>query len=390
MSHEAALPRSAPQTARYPTTLAVLGALKPSYPVFCIRPQVLKDRARHFLSAFPGLVLYAVKCNPHPLVLNALHEAGIRHFDTASLPEIAQISEMFPDATCYFHHPVKTRAALEAANKVYGVRFYTVDHANELEKVLEIVKGKDAVVMVRMATPESGAAYNLSAKFGAPPDQTVMLLRAVKKRGLTAGLAFHIGSQCLNPAAFGISLDIANRVITAGGIEIRYLDVGGGFPAAYAGVNTPPLEAYFEAIGEGLGRLNLPDGVTVMCEPGRALVADGVSLITQVQLRKNGNLYINDGIFQSFGETVSGRFQMPARVLRLEGKPFDNETDYTIYGPTCDSTDVLPLTYALPEDVREGDWIEFGRMGAYTNAASSRFNGFYVDTFVEVEDSSWP
>lgn len=390
MPQEAALPRSAPKVARYPTTLAMLEALKPSYPVYCVRPEVLKDRARHFLKAFPGHVLYAVKCNPHPMVLNALYEAGVRHFDTASLPEIAQVAEMFSDARCYFHHPVKSRAAIDAAARVYGVRFFTVDHASELEKVLGIVKSRNAVIMVRMATPESGATYNLSAKFGAPPDQTVMLLRAVKKRGLAAGLAFHIGSQCLNPAAFEISLDIAKQVLSAGGVEVRYLDVGGGFPAAYAGVNAPPLESFFEAIGEGLGRLELPAGTTVMCEPGRALVADGASLITQVQLRKGDRLYINDGVYQSFSETVSGRFRMPARALRLDGKPFESEMDYTVYGPTCDSLDVLPLPYPLPEDVREGDWIEFGRMGAYTSAVSSHFNGFFVDTFVEIEDSSWP
>jgi len=390
MPQTVALKRAASYPARYPDTLSMLRALKPSYPVFCVRPGVLEERARQFLAGFPGPVLYAVKCNPHPLVLGPLYEAGIRHFDTASLAEIAQIAELFADAECYFHHPVKSRAAIEAADKVYGVNFYTVDHANELEKLLEIVRRDDVVVMVRMATPDAGATYNLSAKFGATPDQAAMMLRSVRKRGLTAGLAFHVGSQCLNPAAFSISLEVARRVLSAGGIEIRYLDVGGGFPAAYAGVNAPPLEAYFEAIGKGLARLDLPEDCTVLCEPGRALVADAVSLVAQIQLRKDKRLYINDGIYQSFSETVSGNFRMPARLLRLEGQPFESETDYTIFGPTCDSLDVLTVAYPLPEDAREGDWIEFGRMGAYTSAVGSHFNGFSGDTFVELDDASWP
>lgn len=107
---------------------AVVRALQPSYPVYCLRPDLLAETARRFISMFPGIVLYAVKCNPHPLVLDVLYRAGIRHFDTASLPEIAQICEAYPDAHAYFMHPVKGRAVIESAYAVYGIRHFVVDH----------------------------------------------------------------------------------------------------------------------------------------------------------------------------------------------------------------------------------------------------------------------
>lgn len=378
------------QTARYPTVEAMIAALTPSYPVYCLRPDVLRARARRFLEAFPGLVLYAVKCNPHPLVLKALFEGGIRHFDTASLPEVAQVCEMFPEATAYFHHPVKARAVIRTAYEVYGVRHFVVDHPDELRKVLEECRGRDLVIIVRVATPESGAAFHLSAKFGAPPDEAVELLRSARERGFRTGLAFHIGSQCLNPAAFAISLDVASQVLGASGTEIDYLDVGGGFPAAYEGLHVPPLADYFASIQAGIARLKLPEECVLMCEPGRALVADGCSVVTQIQLRKGDRLYLNDGIYQSFSELKITGVRVPARLIRIRAEPSATPMDYTLYGPTCDALDVMPITFRLPEDAREGDWIEFGRMGAYSNAASTRFNGFFVDTFVEVEDSSWP
>ena len=390
MASNPVLKRAAARSVRYDTVEAMIAALDPSYPVYCLRSSVLRERTRRFLDSFPGTVLYAVKCNPHPLVLRALYEEGIRHFDTASLPEIAQVHEMFPDATAYFHHPVKSRAVIVNAYEVYGVRHFVVDHIDELRKLVSETGARDLIIMVRMATPESGAAYNLSAKFGARPDEAVMLLKTADEEGYRTGLAFHVGSQCLNPAAFKIALDIANRVLDASGAKIDYLDVGGGFPAAYVGRETPLLEDYFAAIRTGLEPLKLPQGCEVLCEPGRTLVANGCTLVTQIHLRKGDSLYLNDGIYQSFSELVAGYIRLPARLLRPNGAPSERSMDFTIYGPTCDSLDVLPVPVHLPADAREGDWIEFGRIGAYSNAVSTRFNGFYTDTFVEIGDASWP
>jgi ornithine decarboxylase len=365
----------------------MVAALEPSYPVYCLKPRVLEARARRFVELFPGHVLYAVKCNPHPLVLRAFHRAGVRGFDTASLPEIALVRELFDDAEAYFHHPVKAAAQVESAHHVYGVRHFIVDHLVELEKVRQATHGdRDLVVLVRVATPGGFAEIDLSAKFGATPRHAAELLEAVAAHGFTAGLAFHVGSQCLSPDSYRTALEMVGEVLEHSQTPIRYLDVGGGFPARYPNMEVAPLEAFMAVIAEGWAKLDLPDDCELMCEPGRALVADGCALVTQVQLRKDRNLYINDGIFGSLSELVVTRIMLPARAIRQGGGLAHESAYFTIFGPTCDSNDVLPRHFRLPADIREGDWIAFDQVGAYSNAAATHFNGFYPETFVEIDD----
>ncbi len=367
---------------------SVVMGLTPSYPVHCVRPEVLAQSARNFISQFPGTVLYAVKCNPHPMVLKALYEGGVRHFDTASLPEIAQICESFPNAHAYFMHPVKARAVIRSAYSVYGIRHFVIDHQNELEKLLAETEREGLIVVVRLVTPPSpGVLYHLSAKFGASADQACDLLRQIKEAGCRPGLAFHVGSQCLHPDAYGTALGIVGEVIDRAGIEPVCLDVGGGFPANYSNAEVPPLEDFIAAIRAGLKALKLSPTVEIMAEPGRALTATGVSVLTQVQLRKEDQLYINDGIYGSLNEMTGERIRVPARVFRAEGQLSAEMRTFTINGPTCDSLDVLHGAFTLPADTREGDWIEIDQLGAYSNALASHFNGFHPETFVEVHDA---
>ena len=377
-----------PPQRRYPNTDAMIAALKPGYPVYCVRDRAVKAAARQFLDAFPGRVLYAVKCTPQPLILKALYEAGIRHFDTASLAEIAQVREQFRDAECYFMHPVKARSAIKTADEVYAVEHFVVDHMDELYKVLDSAGGEGLAILVRIATPSAGAAYDLSAKFGARPAEAVELLTAIRAEGCQAGVAFHVGSQCLLPRAYRTALSIVGEVIDAAKVDIHYLDVGGGFPSSYLGAEAPPLDDFIAEIEDGVRDLKLRRDCVLMCEPGRALVAAGMSLVVQVQLRKGDALFINDGVYGSLSETVTARLRFPARRIRLTEADTDEMDDFTIYGPTCDNTDQLPLPVRLPADMREGDWIEFGQIGAYSNALSSKFNGFYPDTYVQVDDDA--
>ena len=365
---------------------AMVAALTPSYPVYCLRPAVIAETARGFLGRFPGRVLYAVKCNPHPRVLRALYDAGIRHFDTASLPEIAQVRELFPDAGAYFMHPVKARAVIHSAYEVYGVRHFVIDHESELAKVIDETGGEGVAIIVRVATPHAGAAFDLSTKFGASPALAADLLRAVRDEGCQGGLAFHVGSQCLSARAYRTALELVGEVAGAAGTDLHFLDVGGGFPAAYKGVNVPPIEAYMDEIEAGLNALDLRRDCVIMSEPGRTLVASGCSVVVQVQLRKDVQIYINDGIYGSLSEMVTARVEMPARLIRLDGAPSEGFMDFTVAGPTCDSIDMLPFPFRLPADVREGDWIEIGQIGAYGSALRTQFNGFYPDTFVELAD----
>ncbi len=369
---------------RFDDVTAMIRALTPSYPVYCIHPEVLQATAERFVESFPGRVLYAIKCNPHPKVLQILYDAGIRHFDTASLAEIAQVREQFRDAGAYFMHPVKARAAIKTAYEVYGIRHFVIDHPTEMIKVLDETGGEGITVIVRIATPAAGAAYDLSKKFGILHSEATDLLKEAKSWGCQTGLAFHVGSQCLVPRAYKIALDMVGDIREAAKVDLHMLDVGGGFPAAYQGVQTPPLESYMDEISGGLKRLDLRHDCVVMCEPGRAMVADGMSLVTQVLLRKEDQVYINDGIYGSLSEMVTARVQMPVRAIRLSGAMSGSSSDFSIAGPTCDSLDVLPFTFHLPDDTTEGDWIEIGMVGAYGNALRTNFNGFYPDTFVEV------
>ena len=370
----------------YADARAVAEALTPSYPVYCLAPKALERSARRFLEDFPGRVLYAVKCNPHPRVLKALYDAGIHHFDTASLPEIAQVREAFRDASAYFMHPVKSRAVISMAYRAYGVKCFVVDHPAELAKVLDATGGEGVSIVVRLKTPKVEALYNLSAKFGAEPDLAAELLRQVHDESLRPGLAFHVGSQCLQPQAYTQALAITGEVIEKSGVDLHILDVGGGFPIAYPGQNAPVLDEYVAAIKKGIAGLGLRNDCVLMCEPGRAIVANGCSLLVQVQLRKEDEIYINDGIYGSLSEMAVAKMQLPVRLIRLDGEPSSEMKDYTVYGPTCDSVDVLPSPFRLPTDVRENDWIEIGQVGAYSNANATRFNGFFADTFVEVEN----
>jgi ornithine decarboxylase len=372
---------------QYETVRDVVRALDPSYPVYCVRPDALMKSAHFFLDAFPGRVMYAVKCNPHPIVLRALHKAGIRHFDTASLAEVALIREMFQNADAYFMHPVKARAAIRTAREVYNVDHWVVDDMAELDKLTATIDGGDGqVCLVRLKTQSFGAVFNLSDKFGAAADEAVALLKCVEAAGFQAGLAFHIGSQCLDPAAFAAGLETVAEVMRKAQVPIHYLDVGGGFPAAYEGHATPPLADFVAAIEHGLAGVRRRGDCVLMCEPGRALVANGVSLLTQVHLRKGDSLYINDGVYHSLSESVAGGIRFPVRLIRKAGESSAAVKPFTVFGPTCDSHDVLKHPIALPEDVGEGDWIEFGQTGAYSNAMTTRFNGFFPETYVTVAE----
>lgn len=364
----------------------MVAELKPDNPVYCLRPQELARSAAHFLDLFPGRVLYAVKCNPHPEILQAFYNAGIRHFDTASLTEVATIREQFADADCYFMHPVKSRAAIRTAHDVYRVDHYVIDHEKELQKLVEVTGGGDGrVVIVRIKTPQHDAAFKLSEKFGIEPEGAVELLSKVSREGFQTGLAFHVGSQIRTPQAFVEALEVVKDISERANVHLHYLDVGGGFPASYVGEQTDGLETFVQAIRTAREKVKLRGDCTLMCEPGRAMVASGVSLVAQVHLRKDDALYINDGIYHSLGEALQVGLQYPMRGIRLKSPFSNNMKPFRLFGPTCDSTDVLPYTVDLPEDIEEGDWIEMGQMGAYTNSMTTRFNGFFAETYVTVD-----
>lgn len=372
----------------YPFIAEAVAAERPSLPLHCLRPAAIEVAAARFVALFPGETLYAVKCNPEPSVLRAVHAGGVRHFDCASPGEIALVRAMFPEAAIHYMHPVKARAAIREAYRQHGVRDFALDSADELAKILAETKnyGTDELgLFLRLALPKGTAVYDLSGKFGASPEDAALLLTAARPHARRLGLCFHVGSQCLDPSAYARALALAGEVVRASGVEIDILDLGGGFPVSYPDIVPPPLSTYMATIRAAFGRLGLRN-TQLWAEPGRALVAGGVSIVVQVQLRRDAALYINDGIYGSLSDAGTPGFRFPVRLLRAteSAAPL---IAFELFGPTCDSADRMRGPFLLPSDVREGDWIEIGQLGAYGSCLRTAFNGFDRARVVEVADA---
>jgi ornithine decarboxylase len=377
----------------FPSIDAVVARTRPSDPLLCLRPAVIAGAARRFADHFPGDVLYAVKCNPEPRVLRALWAGGVRHFDCASLAEVALVRKLLPAAEVHFMHPVKSRPAIRDAFDVYGVTDFAFDSADELAKILQEtvpvgLVGDPPVLgfFVRLALPKGGAVYDLSGKFGTPLDEAIELLRAARPHAARLGIAFHVGSQCLEPASYTRAIALAGEAITNCGVPVDIVDVGGGFPVSYPDMTPPPLADYIAAIEAGAAAL--PPGVRLWAEPGRALVAGCGSVVVQVQLRRGDTLYVNDGVYGNLSDAGALGFRYPARRIRLgeADDPEEGLADFTLFGPTCDSADQMRGPFRLPADMREGDWVELGQLGAYGACLRTGFNGFGRADLVEVAD----
>ncbi len=377
--------------------------LKPEAPVQCVFPESIRAQAQNFLTQFPGQVLYAVKCNPGAEFLRHMHAAGIRQFDVASLDEVRLVKGLFPKGVeLHFMHPVKSRDAIRAAYKL-GVRTFALDSVGELMKIMEETKSaKDLKLFVRLAVSGNAAAYDLSGKFGAAPSAAADLLRHARKVAHKLGICFHVGSQCMDPAAYRAAIGRAGEVVGKAKVKLDVLDVGGGFPAVYPNMTPPPLDQYMAAIIEAAQPLITEGGVAagaeLWCEPGRAMVAAGASMLVRVMLRKGRRLFINDGTYGSLFDAGALNWRFPVRLVRPLGRigknsstpntrlPSEKLVPFVFYGPTCDNMDKMKGPFFLPEDTQEGDWIEIGMLGAYGSAMQTRFNGFHSSVAATV----WP
>ncbi len=373
-------------TPTYKTLDQALAAYDGDDPLYVLYPRKVAAAAHSFLTGFPGRVLYAVKANPNPAILQMLWAEGVRNFDVASMREIALIGGLFPDARMYLMHPVKSRALIAKAYAM-GVRDFAYDSAAELEKIFEETGGaKDLNLHLRLALPKGDAVMPLVGKFGARFEDAVLLLAGARSRAAALGLCFHVGSQCLNAASYDEALGIVRRVVDAAGVAIDSIDVGGGFPVAYPGMNAPPLVRYFDVIGMAVGARGF-DGVTVMGEPGRAMVAEGGSTLARIELRKGEDLHLNDGVYGSLFDAGQFAWQYPLKAHRKGAPaPTGEKIAFRFFGPTCDSHDTMSGPYYLPADIAEGDFIEIGNLGAYGQSLAGRFNGFYSQSTAAVLD----
>ena len=372
---------------KFKTVDEIVSQLKPERPIYCIRKKSIQVASRTFQNKFPGTILYAVKTNPHPEVLKTIIQSGINNFDVASIKEIEDIRKISPKAKCSFMHTVKSRENIKEAYFKFGVKTFSLDTKDELIKIIETTdQAKDLELFVRVSVSNEHAEIDLSKKFGALTLEAVGLLRLAKQYAKKIGLSFHVGSQCMHPISYAKGITEIGNVIKRTEIIPHYINVGGGFPTIYPDLVPQSLDNYFEEINKSLKNLKLDKLPEIICEPGRALVAESGSTIVRVNLRKKQKLHINDGTYGTLFDAGIPNIVYPSRLIR-NGKIISKKlTSFDFYGPTCDSMDYMKGPFILPNNIKENDYIELGQLGAYGLTFRTKFNGFYSNEIYEVED----
>lgn len=369
------------------SALGLATALRPVQPVTLIRPHAAQRAARFFVEKFPGKSLYAVKANPSPELITRLWDSGITHFDVASLAEVKLVRENAPDATLCFMHPVKAEEAIREAYVDHGVRTFSLDSMDELDKIVRATDGAtDLTLCVRLRVSSEHSKLSLASKFGAEPSEVRDLLIATRQVADALGICFHVGSQAMTPSAYVEAMERVRAAIVSSGVTVDVIDVGGGFPSVYPGMEPPALEAYFDAIARAYESLPVSYSSELWCEPGRALCAEYSSLIVRVEKRRGDELYINDGAYGALFDAAHVGWRFPVALLREEESDSRNMA-FSFYGPTCDDMDYMAGPFLLPADVQAGDYIEIGMLGAYGCAMRTGFNGFTNGATHEVSDA---
>jgi len=373
--------------AKFQSVDELVKATRPVNPVYCIREESIRTASSWFVENFPGTTLYAVKCNSNEKVLKTLFESGITNFDTASLEEIKLIRKILPEAKPFFMHTIKSKESIHEAYFNYGVRDFSFDSKFELEKILEVTnQANDLNLFLRIAISNEHAEIDLSKKFGASLGEATSLLKSAKEKASKIGISFHVGSQCMHPISYSKAIKDINILIKKTGICPDFINVGGGFPSTYPDLYPQPLSAYINEIKKTIQSLNLPETTQLICEPGRALVAESGSTVVRVELRKKQILYINDGTYGSLFDAGTPNFIFPTRMIQIEKSFSKRLTPFSFYGPTCDGIDFMKGPFLLPNNIKEGDYIEIGQLGAYGINMRTKFNGFYSDEIHEVND----
>ena len=366
----------------------LISQLQPDKPIYCIRKKSIQTASGFFQDKFPGKVLYAVKTNPHKEVLKTIIQSGIKQFDVASVDEIKTIKELNPDLHCSYMHTVKSRENIKEAYFNYGIKDFSLDTKEELIKILECTNNaKDLNLFVRVAVSNEHAEIDLSKKFGALTSEASGLLRLAKANSKKVGLSFHVGSQCMHPISYSKGISEIGNIIKRTKIIPDFINVGGGFPTIYPDLIPQSILSYFEEIKNSLAKLKLNKMPEILCEPGRAIVAESGSTIVRVNLRKKQKLYINDGTYGSLFDAGVPNIVYPARIITSRRIISKKLTSFDFYGPTCDSMDYMKGPFLLPNNIKENDYIELGQLGAYGLTFRTQFNGFYSDEIYEVEDS---
>ncbi|GAA0280650.1 type III PLP-dependent enzyme [Alteraurantiacibacter aestuarii] len=334
--------------------------------------------------------MYAVKANPSPDLLRILWAEGVTHYDVASIGEVRMVRETLPEAKLCFMHPVKTSSAITEAYNVHGVRTFSLDTMEELEKIVQATQSdagepaQDLQLLVRLRVSSEHSELSLAAKFGVDLADAAPLLQATRQYCDALGICFHVGSQAMTPFAYVQALERVRAAIAEAAVTVDIIDVGGGFPSVYPDLDPPALEDYFQQIHHHFEALPISYSAELWAEPGRALCAEYSSLIVKVEKRRGDELYINDGAYGALFDAAHVDWRFP--VVALEDDLTQPLAEFSFYGPTCDDADYMKGPFMLPADIQAGDFIEIGMLGAYGAAMQTRFNGFGASVAAIVHD----
>ena len=364
---------------------------RPVEPVTLIRPHAAARAARFFVEKFQGRSMYAVKANPSPALLRILWDNGITHYDVASISEVRLVAATLPQATLCFMHPVKPEEAIAEAYATHGVRVFSLDSMEELDKIVRATASDagepatDLTLCVRLRVSSEHAKYSLASKFGVLPHESKALLFAARQAADALGICFHVGSQAMTPQAYSDAMERVRAAIVEAAVTVDVVDVGGGFPSTYPGMEPPPLERYFDTIARAFESLPVSYSAELWAEPGRALCAEYSSLVVRVEKRRGNELFINDGAYGALFDAAHIGWRFPVTLLR-EPESTVRAHPFSFYGPTCDDMDHMAGPFLLPADVQAGDYLEIGMLGAYGCAMRTGFNGFGSVETVIVRD----
>jgi ornithine decarboxylase len=359
---------------------------RPVQAVTLVRPHAAARAARFFVEKFPGRSMYAVKANPSPDLLRVLWDAGVTHYDVASIGEVRLVAATLPEATLCLMHPVKAEEVIAEAYHQHGVRVFSLDSLEELDKIVRATGGaQDLTLCVRLQVSSEYSELSLGAKFGASGPDVKPLLMATRQAADSLGICFHVGSQAMTPEAYAAALGRVRSAIVEAGVMVDVVDVGGGFPSSYPGMEPPPLQRYFDTIHRAFEDLPISYSAELWAEPGRALCAEYSSIVVRVEKRRGTELYINDGAYGALFDAAHLGWRFPVTLLRdVDSRAKD--VPFSFYGPTCDDLDRMAGPFLLPAHVEAGDYLEIGMLGAYGAAMRTAFNGFGSEATVVVDD----
>jgi ornithine decarboxylase len=360
-------------------------------PTFCLSPRSVLAGLAAFQNGFPGETTFAVKACPLPRLIGLFATAGMTAFDVASLEEMALVRAAAPMAELHYHNPIRSDAETATALSTFGVRHFSVDDAHGLARLAVIADrlGVDKArieIAIRLKPTRNAALQDFRSKFGATRPEAEALLGQATSFGFRVSLTGHPGSQCLDPQAYVDFIDEASAIAAGIGGGLVSLNLGGGFPVAYPGVEMPEAKHYFDAIRQRFTAAFAGEPTRLVAEPGRALAAHGLSLLAPVKhVRPGGDVFLEDGIYGALMELLVMPMSLPMRVWRGGEIMAGATRPARLFGPTCDPIDVLPGRYDVPADLVEGDVIELGLIGGYGPSTVTRFNGYGAIALIEAD-----